>query len=117
MEFSDVIWKFIESFLVAIIPVFIPLLAAWLLPKAIGAWAKLKEESKIDPWILEQIVSLAVKAAEQSQLGGLITDKKAYALDFATLWLKERGIKLDLALLDGAIEAAVLDEFNKNKAE
>ncbi len=117
MEFSDVIWKFVESFLVAIIPVLIPLLAAWLLPKAIGAWAKLKEESKIDPWVLEQIVSLAVKAAEQSQLGGFITDKKAYALDFATMWLKERGIKLDLALLDGAIEAAVLDEFNKNKAE
>jgi hypothetical protein len=36
-------------------------------------------------------------------------------MEFVEDWLKARGVKLDLKLIDSTIEAAVLDEFNRNK--
>jgi hypothetical protein len=117
MEFSDVLWKFIESFVVALVPILVPLLAAWLLPKAIGAWKGLKSKLDSDDiYLIESIAGVAVKAAEQAKLSGFIQDKKTYAMEFVEDWLKARGVKLDLKLIDSAIEAAVLEEFNRDKS-
>ena len=113
MEFTDVLFKFLEQFLLAMIPVFVPILGALLIPKAIRAWQVVKEKSGIEPWVLDEIVRMAVQAAEQAKVAGYIDDKKGYAIDVASLWLKSKGIKLDLGLIDAAIEAAVLDMFNK----
>lgn len=117
MEFSDVLWKFVESFVVALVPILVPLLAAWILPKVIGAWKGLKSKLDSDAiYLIESIAGMAVKAAEQAKLSGFITDKKTYAMEFVESWLKARGVKLDLKLIDSAIEAAVLDEFNRDKS-
>lgn len=116
MEFSDVLWKFVESFVVALVPILVPLLAAWLLPKAIMAWKGLKSKLDSDDiYLIESIAGVAVKAAEQAKLSGFIQDKKTYAMEFVEDWLKARGVKLDLKLIDSTIEAAVLEEFNREK--
>ena len=116
MEFSDVLFKFIEQFILALIPLLVPLLGAWLLPKAINAWKELKLKSGIDPALIDAIAKMAVQAAEQAGLNGWAEDKKAWAIDKAVEFLKSKGIKIDLAILDTAIESAVMELFN-NKAE
>ena len=116
MEFSDVIWKFVEQFILALIPLIVPLLGAWLLPKAINAWKELKLKSGIDPALIDAIAKMAVQAAEQAGLNGWAEDKKAWAIDKAVEFLKSKGIKIDLAILDTAIESAVMELFN-NKVE
>ena len=40
------------------------------------------------------------------------TEKKTYALRLATDYLAARGVKLDVALIEGAIEAAVFEELH-----
>lgn len=115
MEFSDVLWKFVESFVVALVPILVPLLAAWILPKVIGAWKGLKDRLGDNAWMLDDVATIAVRAAEQAKVGALAAEKKDYAIGVAQAYLKEKGIKLDLALIDAAIEAAVLQEFNRAK--
>lgn len=53
---------------------------------------------------LAALVSVAVAAAEQIFAGaGRGTEKKQWVLD----WLAERGLKVDMATIDAAVEAAV----------
>jgi len=64
---------------------------------------------------LEEAAVFAVMAAEQAGAAELIKDKKVYAFDIAERWLELRGIKIDLDLIDAAIEAAVYEKFNAGK--
>jgi len=67
--------------------------------------------------IIRSIVTLAVRAAEQSGIAGLIADeatnKKAWATLQAQDWLSERGIVVDLNSISGQIEAAINEEVHK----
>jgi hypothetical protein len=65
--------------------------------------------------LLEQAVKFAVTAAEQAGAAELIKDKKVYAFEIAERWLELRGIKIDLDLIDAAIESAVYEQFNYDK--
>ncbi len=69
--------------------------------------------------LLDKAVHAAVLAAEQSGLTGLIQDvaeqKKRYALDFAFKYLAEHGLRVDPAVVNGLIEAQVLQ--SKQAAE
>jgi hypothetical protein len=66
--------------------------------------------------LLDKAVETAVLAAEQSGTKQLAIDtgtdlalaKKKYAIDLAAKYLREHGIKVDLTLIDGMIEAQVL---------
>lgn len=66
--------------------------------------------------LLDKAVETAVLAAEQSGARQLAIDagtnlamaKKDYAMDLVKKYLKEHGIKVDPALVDGMIEAQVL---------
>ena len=60
---------------------------------------------------LLEIVDLAVKAAEQANLAGLIESKKDYAIEFAQKALDERGFSfVDVEfLVNTLIEAAVYE--------
>lgn len=59
------------------------------------------------------VARMAVLAAEQLGLTGVIDDKKSYAITVAERMLAERGIKVDIDALDAAIEAAVAEELNR----
>jgi hypothetical protein len=62
--------------------------------------------------LIDKAVEAAVLAAEQSGMSGLIRnigiEKKAYALQMATQYLRQHGITVDTGLLGGLIEAQLL---------
>lgn len=114
MEFLSV---FAEGVLLAIAPVLASMVAAWLIAKIKEAWAAARIAVGEEwAWVLDMAATKAVYAAEQAKLGELIENRKAYALDLAQQFLKDRGYEIDLALIDAAIEAAILEQFNLNKA-
>ena len=113
---------FLNSFLTPFLEAVLPVLAAALAALVIAWIKKVVEQikSKMDErmlWMLEEATRAAVLAAEQMNLSGQITDKKDYALRVATEWLESRGVKINLAIIEAKIEAAVLEEFNKQKSE
>ncbi len=116
MIWKDFVSVFVQEFLGIVVPVLASLLAGLLI-----AWIKkLVEEIKVKMdhrfmWMLDEAVRVAVLAAEQANLAGFVEDKKSYAIDVAEKWLAARGFKVDLGILADQIEAAVMEEFNKEK--
>ena len=110
-------YKLIENVLLAFLPVLASLAVGALYAWARKTWAQFKEHSPDIAYILEEAASMAVMAAEQAGAAGYITEKKEYALGIAQAFLNAKGIKIDLALLDAAIEAAVFKELNSNKIQ
>jgi len=116
MIWKDFVSVFVQEFLGIVVPVLASLLAGLLI-----AWIKkLVEEIKVKMdgrfmWMLDEAVRVAVRAAEQANLAGFVEDKKSYAIDVAEKWLAARGFKVDLGILADQIEAAVMEEFNKEK--
>lgn len=107
----EILKDFGISFLSAFLNIVLPTLAA-LLAGYVIAWLKKKFDFE-NLQIVKDIVKAAVLAAEQENLAGRIKEKKEYALTMAENWLSTKGIKFDLTTLDGLIEAAVMDEFNR----
>ncbi len=107
--------KILETVIMVLIPVLIPALVAYLVALTKKAWAQAKEAKPDLMWALEEAARFAVQAAEQSQLSGLVSDKKAYALQIAEDYLASKNIKIDLHLIDAAVESAVWAELNKDK--
>jgi hypothetical protein len=112
---DETLWKFLEQLLVIAATTLLPMFLAWLAPKVIAAWADLKSNKSDLAFGLELAAKMAVQAAEQAKLGGALIDKKQYALEIAQKWLTSYGVKIDLALIDAAIEAAVMTEFNQHE--
>jgi len=112
----DFLNSFLTPFLAAVLPALAAALAslvvAWIV-KVIGEIkAKLDERTL---WLLNEATRAAVLAAEQMNLSGQIADKKVYAMKVAQDWLAAHGLKVDLAIIEAKVEAAVLEEFNKGK--
>jgi hypothetical protein len=112
----DEFWsKLLQSLATEFLPVLFVVALGYLV-KAFGSlWTDFKFNEPDKAHALEMAVALAVKAAEQAGASEFIESKKDYALDVAERWLHMRGVKVDLNLIDAAIEAAVYDEFNRNK--
>lgn len=103
-----------EQVLLAVAPILAGMVAAWLgnLIKQARARAHqiVGEEWE---WTLKAGADMAVKAAEQLEIAKLITDKKGYAIATLKNYLDANGIDIDLALIEAAIEAAVINNFPK----
>jgi hypothetical protein len=109
--------KLLEQVLMVAIPVIVPFVVALLIAQIKVAWAKAKSLQPDLTYELEQLARMAVMAAEDNpDLEAWAEDKKAYALEYLEKMLALKGVTLDLQLIEGAIEAAVLQEFNKEKA-
>lgn len=115
MEINVILSSVLQSVLEFILPILFVSLAGFLVAKAKETWAKAKDWNPSATGLLEQSVKVAVLAAEQAGAAGLISDKRAYAFSVAEKWLKARGVTVDIDLIYAAIEAAVWDEFNKDK--
>jgi hypothetical protein len=111
----EVLWDFVQAFLVALAPILATALVSLLIAFVKSKWAAFKLGNPDEAYIISQVVDIAIKAAEEAQLAGLITEKKQYALSVAQEWLTGKGIKIDISALEAAIEAAVWDEFNADK--
>ena len=105
MDWSELLQKILE----AILPILATALTGWLVAQARLAWGRFAETKPDIARILAQAADFGVGAAEQMGLAGFIDDKKSYALQIAEDWLALKGIKIDLHLLDAAIEKAVGD--------
>lgn len=78
-------------------------LAAAIITAFVIPWLRNKiSEQDMDEFLAW--VEIAVSAAEQLYESTQGDEKKAYVIEF----LEDRGFKVDVATLDGAIEAAVL---------
>lgn len=104
---------FLQKVLMEAGPILAGALALWLLAQARVAWYKAKEYWPTITYKIEMAAEIAVKAAEQAGAAALIEDKKKYAIEFAAAWLAKQGLKIDVALIEGAIEAKVFDVINK----
>lgn len=80
-----------------------------------------KGESRIsieNKWILDEFINTVVKAAEQNGLNGLLPDnaaKKAWAIKQVQDWLDARGLSINVAEIEAAIEAAIMDGVHKGE--
>lgn len=118
IDTNKVLFDFLNLFLQAVLPVLAAALAGWLYSQARLAWQKFQNARPDTADAIQWAAEIAVRAAEQANMGGLIDDKKHYALQFAQRWLELKKIPIDVEALDGAIEAAVWSEINadQNKA-
>jgi hypothetical protein len=115
IDANKVLFDFLNLFLQAVLPVLAAALAGWLYSQARLAWQKFQNARPDVADSIQWAAEIAVRAAEQANLGGLIDDKKHYALQFAQRWLELKKIPIDLEALDGAIEAAVWSELNADQ--
>jgi hypothetical protein len=115
MEFMDVLSRFVEALLLGLVPLLVPILAAYVIAKIRESWKNATAWNPVVTEYIEKAVQIAVLAAEQAQVGGFIQDKKKFALSIAEKWLAANKITVDLDLLSAAIEAAVMSEFNKGR--
>jgi len=66
-------------------------------------------------WLVEDIIDTGVKAAQQVYKAEDGPTKLAYALNFVSTELKQRGIKYDEAQIVAMIEAKVFELFKQYK--
>ena len=104
--------QLLQGVLIAAVPIVVGFVAQWLRSQVALQKAKLSAQQIS---IINQIVSIAINAAEQLGLAEAIDDRKDYALAYAQEYLNLHNIKLDINLISVAIEAAVLSEFNWDK--
>ena len=107
----DLLNDFAGQVLALILPLLATALTAWLVAKAKQLLADAKDTAGSNiGYFLDRAAKLAVSAAEQTLKAN--DEKKAYALKLASDYLLARGVKLDAAVIAGAIEAAVFDELH-----
>jgi hypothetical protein len=114
--FTQYGWVFLQGLLNYLVPLLAAqiavLLGAWIVKQVNAIKAKLTADQLV---ILNTAVNIGIQAAEQLDLAGEIKDKKAEALKIAQNYLSAHGVKIDLAVLDSAIESAVYEAFNFGK--
>lgn len=75
-------------------------------------WSDWKTKKYWEADALENIARTAVRYAEQTGATKAGQEKLGEAMDYAQAWLKIRGIKVDLFVLRGMIEAKVHETLN-----
>lgn len=111
----DAISKFAEVVLVGLLPVLAVFVIRWVKVQIDHVLAKIEAEKPDLYMSLSWVAELAVKAAEEAKFAGLVEDKRKYAFDIIKKFLAEGGYPIDVDLIYAAVEAAVHDEFNKEK--
>ena len=114
IDFVDFLWRLLENVLVAVLPILATALTAWLIQKIREIGKKLDSNTML---AIQMACEIAVNAAEQAGLAALIDDKKAYALGLAQEYLNKQNIKVDVSLLEGIIESAVMTEITRFEVE
>ena len=114
MDYQTVLNAFLQSFLNIILPVLFAAIAGWVVVQIRAGLAKLKVVHPDEYYWLDWLAQTAVNAAEQAKLGGLIQNKKNYAIEIMTAYLKKYGVVLDISVIEASIEAAVWTEINKD---
>jgi len=111
---SKFVQLFLEATVAAAAPIIAHVLISYIRARGRAIWLSVDAEKR---YVIEEVVRMAVTAAEQSGLANEAMQageaKKDYALALAEKALAQHGITLDLGLLDAMIEAAVWQEINR----
>jgi len=100
----------LQLLLEALLPILVVFVIQWVRMQIKKVIAGLSSDQAA---LLAEAAKIAVLAAEQMNLAGLIMDKKEWAIEYAQNYLLAHNIPLDLATIEGLIEAAVMAEFNQ----
>lgn len=103
VDWSLVIGEVMTQALRVIIPVCVALVLKW----AIELYHRIKAEQPEWVPVLEYAAEVAVLAAEQIFGSGKGAEKKAYAIQVIQDILAEKGIPLNISVIEDAIEAEV----------
>lgn len=114
---EQVLSVFAEKFMLSLVVLFAPLAAKWAVELVFRLRDEIRAKNPDTFYYLGEVARIAVRAAEQAKVANLITEKKAYALEFAEKLLSAQGITIDLDVISAAIEAAVYTEFNRARAD
>ncbi len=108
--------RIITEALVVSIPLLLPALFLWIYTHAAMAWKDLKAKQPQLSWYLESAALIAVKGAEELGAFDDLKDKKVWAINYVQKYMDAHGLhNVDVSLISGAIEAAVLEVFNKDR--
>lgn len=100
--------RVLQAVLEVALPILVSAAATWMVGKAREVFKKMKDEKPETYYILSEIVSKSVTAAEQIYKGhGLGEKKKKYVLDLIENYLKDRGLDIDVNIIDAYIESEV----------
>ena len=110
---------FLTQLLQVVLSAVATILTAVIVPWVIAKIKSLQSQVGAETFFaIQQTASIAVAAAEQSGLAGLITnigaEKKAYAISAMQKLLEAQGIRVDVGRIESAIEAAVLDQIRQS---
>lgn len=103
VDWSLVIGEIMTQVLRVIIPVCVALVLKW----AIELYHRIKAEQPEWVPVLEYAAEVAVLAAEQIFGSGKGAEKKAYAIQVIQDILAEKGVPLNISVIEDAIEAEV----------
>jgi LL-H family phage holin len=100
--------ELLQALVLAILPVVAGYVALYLKKKTDEVYVSLNQDTK---YALGLVVKTAVFAAEQVYGNGAGAEKKAYAIEVVQKWVDGSGLKIDVSLIEAAIEEAVLENF------
>ena len=107
INWNELLSTVVQAVLMFILPIVAKYVVDWLKAATEAATASIESYQPDIYATLKEAAIIAVQAAEQYGLSDKIQSKKDYALDIAEKWLAERGFKIDIVLIDAAIEAQV----------
>lgn len=103
VDWSSIIGECLTQLLRILLPLAIALIIKW----AIELYHRVKSDHQEWEPVLEYAAETAVLAAEQIFGDGNGKEKKKYAIQVIENMLAEHGLKIDLAVIEDAIEAEV----------
>lgn len=103
VDWNTVAGEIMTQILKIVLPLFVALIIKW----AVELYHKIKTEQPDWTPILEYAAEMAVLAAEQIFGDGQGAEKKKYAIETIQQLLAEKGIQLNLSVIEDAIEAEV----------
>lgn len=103
VDWSNIIGECLTQLLRILLPLAIALIIKW----AVELYHRVKSDHQEWEPVLEYAAETAVLAAEQIFGDGNGKEKKKYAIQVIENMLAEHGLKIDLAVIEDAIEAEV----------
>lgn len=113
IDWSVIIGEIMTQILRVLIPLFVAMIIKW----AVELYHRIKSEQPEWLPVLEYAAELAVLAAEQLFGDGHGDEKKQYAIQTIQNILAEHGLKLDLTVIEDAIEAEVYKWLHHEEPE
>ena len=110
VDWSLILGELMTQFLRVLIPVLVALIAKW----AIQLYHEIKKDQPDFAQVLQTAVNIAVMSAEQMMQTEEGQKKKEYAIASVQDYLAQKGMVIDVSVIEDAIEATVYSLHREN---